>query len=208
MRYWFEEPYETFAELTRRDKLGSVLKGIDGAAEAGLKPIKINAVLMPGINDAQAPELLQWALDGGYQLRFIEQMPLDADHKWTREGTITAAQIRTMLSEHFVLGTVAEKRGDSPAQLWEVYPLGTALDSAGFPREDTASLGRVGLRGLHPHSPDRRRQNPFLPLLGFRNRPARPAAFGRQRPRDCLAVARRYVVQTARSRQRRRRFRY
>ena len=136
---------ETFAELTRRDKLGSVLKGIDGAAAAGLKPIKINAVLMPGINDAQAPELLQWALDGGYQLRFIEQMPLDADHKWTREGTITAAQIRTMLSEHFVLGTVAEKRGDSPAQLWEVYPLGTALDSAGFPREDTASLGRVGI---------------------------------------------------------------
>ena len=136
---------ETFAELTRRDKLGSVLKGIDGAAEAGLKPIKINAVLMPGINEAQAPELLQWALDGGYQLRFIEQMPLDADHKWTREGTITAAQIRKMLSEHFVLGTVAEKRGDSPAQLWEVYPLGTALDSAGFPREDTASLGRVGI---------------------------------------------------------------
>ena len=131
--------------MTRRDKLGSVLKGIDGAAAAGLKPIKINAVLMPGINDAQAPELLQWALDGGYQLRFIEQMPLDADHKWTREGTITAAQIRTMLSEHFVLGTVAEKRGDSPAQLWEVYPLGTALDSAGFPREDTASLGRVGI---------------------------------------------------------------
>ena len=57
---------ETFAELTRRDKLEAVLRGIDGAAEAGLWPIKINAVLMPGLNDGQAPELLEWALKGGY----------------------------------------------------------------------------------------------------------------------------------------------
>lgn len=76
------------AELTRRDKLDAVLKGIDGAAEAGLWPIKINAVLMPGLNDDQAPELLRWALAGGYQLRFIEQMPLDADNRWTREARL------------------------------------------------------------------------------------------------------------------------
>ena len=136
---------ETFAELTRRDKLDAVLKGIDGAAEAGLWPIKINAVLMPGLNDDQAPELLRWALAGGYQLRFIEQMPLDADNRWTREGTITAAEIREKLSAEYVLGSVAEARGDSPAQLWEVYPLGTALDEAGFPADGTESLGRVGI---------------------------------------------------------------
>ena len=136
---------ETFAELTRRDKLDAVLKGIDGAAEAGLWPIKINAVLMPGLNDDQAPELLRWALAGGYQLRFIEQMPLDADNRWTREGTITAAEIREKLSAEYVLGSVAEARGDSPAQLWEVYPLGTALDEVGFPTDATESLGRVGI---------------------------------------------------------------
>ncbi len=105
---------ETFAALARRDKLDAVLKGIDGAAEAGLWPIKINAVLMPGLNDDQAPELLRWALAGGYQLRFIEQMPLDADNRWTREGTITAAEIREKLSAEYVLGSVAEARGDSP----------------------------------------------------------------------------------------------
>ena len=122
-----------------------MLKGIDGAAEAGLWPIKINAVLMPGLNDDQAPELLRWALAGGYQLRFIEQMPLDADNRWTREGTITAAEIREKLSAEYVLGSVTEARGDSPAQLWEVYPLGTALDEAGFPTDGTESLGRVGI---------------------------------------------------------------
>ena len=135
---------ETFAELTRRDKLDAVLRGIDGAAAAGLHPIKINAVLMPGLNDTQAPQLLKWALAGGYQLRFIEQMPLDADNRWTREGTITAAQIRTMLAEEFTLGPVSEERGDSPAALWEVYPHGTALTD-GVPADGTASLGRVGI---------------------------------------------------------------
>lgn len=135
---------ETFARLTRRDKLSSVLAGIDGAAAAGLHPIKVNAVLMPGVNDEQAPDLLEWALDGGYQLRFIEQMPLDADNRWTREGTITATQIREKLSERFTLGPVAQERGDSPAALWEVYPHGTAL-TGGVPAKAVASLGRVGI---------------------------------------------------------------
>ncbi|MDO5749923.1 MAG: GTP 3',8-cyclase MoaA [Rothia sp. (in: high G+C Gram-positive bacteria)] len=136
---------ETFAKLTRRDKLASVLRGVEGAAAAGLSPVKINAVLMPGVNDTQAPELLDWALQGGYQLRFIEQMPLDADNNWTREGTITAAQIRALLSERFVLGATSIERGDSPAQLWEVYPLGTELDADGFPVDGRESLGQVGI---------------------------------------------------------------
>ena len=71
-------------------------------------------------------------------------MPLDADNRWTREGTITAAQIRTMLAEEFTLGPVSEERGDSPAALWEVYPHGTALTD-GVPADGTASLGRVGI---------------------------------------------------------------
>jgi cyclic pyranopterin phosphate synthase len=75
---------ETFAKLTRRPFLAKVLAGVDAAWAAGLGPVKLNAVLMRGINDAESPALLAWALGRGYELRFIEQMPLDADHGWTR----------------------------------------------------------------------------------------------------------------------------
>ena len=128
---------ETFAQLTRRDKLAAVLAGIEAAAAAGLTPLKINAVLMAGINDNQGHELLAWALEGGYQLRFIEQMPLDADHSWTREGTITAEQIRQHLADHYDLRPQAQPRGSSPAALWDVYPLGSA--------SRTEPLGQVGI---------------------------------------------------------------
>lgn len=128
---------ETFAQLTRRDKLASVVTGIEAAAAAGLTPLKINAVLMAGVNDEQGHELLTWALEGGYQLRFIEQMPLDADHNWTREGTITAEQIRQRLADHYDLLPHGRPRGASPAALWDVYPLGHA---------GTAEpLGQVGI---------------------------------------------------------------
>lgn len=128
---------ETFAQLTRRDKLASVLTGIEAAAAAGLTPLKINAVLMAGVNDEQGHELLTWALEGGYQLRFIEQMPLDADHNWTREGTITAEQIHQRLADHYDLLPHGRPRGASPAALWDVYPLGHA---------GTAEpLGQVGI---------------------------------------------------------------
>jgi cyclic pyranopterin phosphate synthase len=89
---------ETFKRLTRRPFLTQVLDGVDAARDAGLGPIKLNAVLMRGINDAEAPELLRWSLQQGHELRFIEQMPLDADHRWSRRDMITAAQVRELLS--------------------------------------------------------------------------------------------------------------
>src|SRR5699024_2864097 len=66
---------ETFAKITRRDRLTKVLSGLHSAKAAGLSPIKINAVLLRGINDHEATELLTWTLEHGYKLRFIEQMP-------------------------------------------------------------------------------------------------------------------------------------
>ncbi len=84
---------DTFQELTRRDRLKDVLAGLAAAHEAGLAPVKVNAVLMRGVNDDQAPELLQFCLDHGYELRFIEQMPLDAQHGWSRDQMITADEI-------------------------------------------------------------------------------------------------------------------
>ena len=59
-----------------------MLAGLAAADAAGLRPVKINSVLMRGINDDEAAPLLRFALDHGYELRFIEQMPLDAGHTW------------------------------------------------------------------------------------------------------------------------------
>src|SRR4051794_31997831 len=81
---------ESFHTVTRRDRLHDVVDGLAAAAAAGLGPIKINAVLLRGINDEEAPELLRWCLDRGYELRFIEQMPLDAQHGWSRLEMVTA----------------------------------------------------------------------------------------------------------------------
>lgn len=132
---------QTFAELTRRDRLADVLRGVEAAARAGLAPLKINAVLLPGINDRQAVSLLDWALTGGYQLRFIEQMPLDADRRWKSQGTITAAQIREQLAEAYDLAPHTQPRGSTPAQLWDVYPA-RALSSPG---QAPSPLGQVGI---------------------------------------------------------------
>ncbi|MFE0704118.1 GTP 3',8-cyclase MoaA [Streptomyces sp. NPDC058872] len=112
---------EVFKTLTRRDRHQDVLDGMAAAREAGLTPVKVNAVLMPGLNADEAPELLSWAIREGYELRFIEQMPLDAQHGWKREGMITAGDILESLRTRFVLTSEAsEERGSAPAERWVV----------------------------------------------------------------------------------------
>jgi GTP 3',8-cyclase len=111
---------EDFAKITRRDRLHDVVAGLEAAQAAGLGPVKVNAVLMRGINDDQAPELLQWCLDRGYELRFIEQMPLDAQHAWQREQMVTAEEILERLGAVFELTPASEPRGSAPAELWTV----------------------------------------------------------------------------------------
>ena len=101
---------DTFQQLARRDRLKDVLAGLEAAQAAGLTPVKVNAVLMRGVNDQQAPELLQFCLDHGYELRFIEQMPLDAQHGWNRATMITADEILEQLGERVRPG--ADRRGD------------------------------------------------------------------------------------------------
>mgnify|MGYP003439158479 CR=1 FL=1 len=110
-----------FHRMTRRDELPRVLDGIEAAKEAGFDPVKINAVLMRGINDDEAPRLLRWALDRGYEMRFIEQMPLDPQHGWNRRDMVTAAEILTSLASEFQLTPVgADERGSAPAETWLV----------------------------------------------------------------------------------------
>ncbi|WP_114621289.1 GTP 3',8-cyclase MoaA [Renibacterium salmoninarum] len=110
----------TFQQLTRRPFLDQVLAGNDAALLAELTPMNVNAVLMRGINEAEAPDLLAWSLARGIELRFIEQMPLDADHGWTREGMVTAAHMRALLSNRFDLSPDPRRRDGAPAERFEV----------------------------------------------------------------------------------------
>ncbi|MFF0753878.1 GTP 3',8-cyclase MoaA [Streptomyces sp. NPDC004267] len=112
---------EVFKTLTRRDRHHDVLDGMAAAREAGLTPVKVNAVLMPGLNEDEAPELLAWAIAEEYELRFIEQMPLDAQHGWKRDGMITAGDILESLRTRFTLTPEgADERGSAPAERWVV----------------------------------------------------------------------------------------
>ena len=112
---------ETFVRLARRDRLGDVLDGLAAAAGVGLAPVKVNAVLMRGINDHEAAGLLRFCLDHGYQLRFIEQMPLDAQHGWSRAQMVTADEVMTTVSGEFVLKPDdAQERGSAPAEVFLV----------------------------------------------------------------------------------------
>jgi GTP 3',8-cyclase len=111
----------TFARLARRDRLGDVLGGLAAAAAAGLGPVKVNAVLMRGVNDGEAATLLRFCLEHGYQLRFIEQMPLDAQHGWQRADMVTADEIMASLSGDFTLKPEDPAgRGSAPAETFLV----------------------------------------------------------------------------------------
>jgi cyclic pyranopterin phosphate synthase len=82
-----------FAEMTRRDALDRVLAGLKAAEAAGLTPIKVNTVVIGGTNDDEVVEFARWARETGYEVRFIEYMPLDAEHKWEREKVVPATRI-------------------------------------------------------------------------------------------------------------------
>lgn len=110
---------DRFKLLSRRDGLEDVIAGVKAAIVAGLKPIKINTVLMPGINDDEAVELVKWAISLKLQLRFIEQMPLDAQHSWNRDSMITASQIKEKLLKEFELEQLGD-RGSDPAELFAI----------------------------------------------------------------------------------------
>ena len=112
---------ETFRKLARRDRLPDVLDGLAAAAEAGLTPVKVNAVLMRDLNNDEAVPLLRFCLDHGYELRFIEQMPLDAQHGWRRDNMVTADEILSALSAGFALAPEdPAARGSAPAEVFLV----------------------------------------------------------------------------------------
>jgi cyclic pyranopterin phosphate synthase len=87
-----------FEEMTRRDALDRVLAGIAAAEEAGLVPIKINCVVIGGTNDDEVVDLARWSRERGYTVRFIEYMPLDAQHAWERPKAPTPSPRRAIAS--------------------------------------------------------------------------------------------------------------
>ena len=112
---------DVFRSLAKRDRMDDVLRGLAAAAEAGLTPVKVNTVLMRGINDGEAVALLRFCLARGYELRFIEQMPLDAQHGWRREEMLTADEILAALSAQFSLTPDDQHpRGSAPAETFLV----------------------------------------------------------------------------------------
>jgi cyclic pyranopterin phosphate synthase len=106
---------EHFAAVTRRDRLPAVLRGLDAA----LGPIKINAVaLRETLPDAG--DLLAWALDNDVRLRFIEQMPLDADETWRRDNLVSADELLEELGRRFTLTPAGRDDPSAPAEDWLV----------------------------------------------------------------------------------------
>jgi GTP 3',8-cyclase len=96
-----------FAEMTRRDALEKVLRGLHAAEDAGLTPIKINCVVIGGTNDDEVVGFARWARETGYQVRFIEYMPLDAQHAWEREKVVPAATMLERIGEAYPLVSTA-----------------------------------------------------------------------------------------------------
>ena len=132
---------DRFKAITFRDRHAGVLGGLAAARAAGLEPVKVNAVLLRGRNDDEAPALLAWALAEGYELRFIEQMPLDAQHAWDRTAMVTADEVLASLRESYVL-VGEDGRGSAPAETWIVVD-GPARDSWATDRPRVGIVGSV-----------------------------------------------------------------
>ncbi len=137
-----------FADMTRRDALEKVLAGLRAAERAGLTPIKINCVVIGGTNDDEVVDFARWARETGYEVRFIEYMPLDAEHAWERAKVVPAARILDAISEVFPL--VGSGHGNEPATTYR------------FADGEPGSIGVIAsvigavLRHVQPPAPDRR----------------------------------------------------
>ncbi|WP_152192580.1 GTP 3',8-cyclase MoaA [Georgenia satyanarayanai] len=106
---------ERFHELTRRDRYTDVLDGIEAARDAGLAPIKVNTVAMRDVNDDEIVDLVRFATERDLELRFIEQMPLDAGHVWSRVRMVSGEEILDKLATEFTL-TPLPGRSSAPAE--------------------------------------------------------------------------------------------
>jgi cyclic pyranopterin phosphate synthase len=104
---------ERFEEITLRDDMRKVISGIEASLEAGLSPVKINVVVMRGINDDEIVDFAKFGRDMGVIVRFIEFMPLDADENWSTSSVVTLKEIFSTINSVYPLEEI--ERSNAPA---------------------------------------------------------------------------------------------
>jgi cyclic pyranopterin phosphate synthase len=136
---------DNFTKITGRDGLAEVLASISLAQELGLHPVKVNAVIIRGLNDHEIEALAGFAHERSLSLRFIEFMPLDSARAWLKELVVPGRELLARLQTRFDLRPVPSDNLSSTAQRW-AFPDGR---------------GEL-LWPLQSHPADRRRQDPHL----------------------------------------------
>jgi cyclic pyranopterin phosphate synthase len=121
---------DRYAAITHRDRLHDVLAGIDAALAAGLTPVKVNTLVVRGVNEDEPVGLVRWACARGVELRIIEHMPLEAHGSWDRSSMVTAAEVLETLRAELELEPVPE-RGSAPAERWTVRDGGAPIGTVG-----------------------------------------------------------------------------
>jgi cyclic pyranopterin phosphate synthase len=109
---------QRFHQLARRDRFHEVIAGLEAARRVGFRPIKINAVLMRDFNGDEAVKLAAWGREQGYEVRFIEWMPLDFQHTWSRERLVPADEILAQIGAVFPLEPAPGADPSAPATLY------------------------------------------------------------------------------------------
>ena len=117
---------ERFKQLTRRDRLPQVLEGIDAAAERGLKPLKINTVVMRGYNDDELSDLIDFARDRGAEVRFIEYMDVGGATRWSMDMVVSSREVLSRLKSHYGPIEPLGDNGSAPANRYAL-PDGTTF---------------------------------------------------------------------------------
>lgn len=106
---------KVFEQMTGVDVLERVLEGMQAAKDAGLQPIKVNAVIVRGHNEDEVADFAAFAREHDVKMRFIEFMPLDSGHDWSREDVVSGREIRERIENRFPLVAVDESRGSNTA---------------------------------------------------------------------------------------------
>ena len=106
---------DKFKEITGKDELENVLQSIEAAQKAGLNPVKINSVIVRGVNDDEIVDFARFAREREISMRFIEFMPLDSGHDWSKDSIVSGKEIREKINEVFPLELKEKSRGAETA---------------------------------------------------------------------------------------------
>ena len=110
---------ERFRQMTRRDQLRDVLSGLDAAVQAGLSPVKVNALILRGVNEEDLEPLVERSREHGWELRLIEYMPLENDGSWRPERVVHGEELRRRISARWPIEPDGERDPHAPATRWK-----------------------------------------------------------------------------------------